>query len=108
MIFEDGFSDDGFSRVEGVVCPRLSGMAPSTPGERPLWLLQMIGFNILQRDHPMHTLIPRLDNYDEVEIMVVARPMRGAEGMGAAAVGPGHRNTTYTGVRGPEQPKGKG
>ena len=30
--------------------------------------------------------------------------------MGAAAVGPGHRATTYTGVRGrgPEQPKGKG
>ena len=44
----------------------------------------------------------------KVEIMVVARPMRGEEGMGAAAVGPGHRATTYTGVRGPEQPKGKG
>ena len=44
----------------------------------------------------------------EVEIMIVARPLRGAEGMGAATVGPGHRNTTYTGVRGPEAPKGKG
>ena len=63
---------------------------------------------VLQRDDPMHTFIPRLDNYDEVEIIVVARPMRGAEGMGAATVGPGHRNTTYTGVRGPKQPNGKG
>ena len=35
---------------------------------------------ILQHDDPMQTSIPRLDNYDEVEIMVVARPMRGAEG----------------------------
>ena len=40
--------------------------------------------------------------------MIVARPLRGAEGMGAATVGPGHRNTTYTGVRGPEAPKKKG
>ena len=40
--------------------------------------------------------------------MVVARPMRCAEGMGAAAVGKGHPATTYTGVRGPEQPKGEG
>ena len=32
----------------------------------------------------------------------------GEEGMGAAAVGKGHRNTTYTGYRGPEAPKGKG
>ena len=34
--------------------------------------------------------------------------MRCAEGMGATAIGPVHRATTYTGVRGPEQPKGKG
>ena len=40
--------------------------------------------------------------------MIVARPLRSAEGMGAATVGPGHRNTTCTGVRGPEAPKGKG
>ena len=41
--------------------------------------------------------------------MVVARPLRGAEGMGAATLSPGHRNTTYTGVRGPDTPKkGKG
>ena len=40
--------------------------------------------------------------------MVVARPLRGAEGMGTATVGKGHRNTTYTGLRGPEMPKGKG
>ena len=39
---------------------------------------------------------------------MLARPMRGAEGTGAGAVGRGHRATTYTGVRGPEQPKGKG
>ena len=63
---------------------------------------------IMQRDDPMHTLIPRLDDYEEVEIMIIARPLRGAEGVGAATVGPGHRNTTYTGVRGPEAPKGKG
>ena len=44
---------------------------------------------------------------NEVKIMVVARPTRGEEGMGAAAVGPGHRATTYTGVRRPEQPKGR-
>ena len=31
--------------------------------------------------------------------MIVTRPVRGAEGMGAATVGKGHRNTTYTGVR---------
>ena len=35
----------------------------------------------------MRTLLPRLTDYSKVEIMVVARPMRGAEGMGAAAVG---------------------
>ena len=40
--------------------------------------------------------------------MVVARPMRVGEGMGAAAVGKGDRATTCTGVRGPEQLKGKG
>ena len=61
---------------------------------------------LLQRDDPMHTLIPRLDNYEDVEIMSVARPMRGGEGMGAATVGKGHRS--YTGVLGPEMPKGKG
>ena len=60
---------------------------------------------ILQRDDPMHTLIPRVDDCSEVEIMFVAPPRRGEEGMGAAAVGPGHRATTYTGVRGPELPR---
>ena len=63
---------------------------------------------IMQRDDPMHTLIPQLTDCSEVEIIVVARPMRSAEGMGTAAVGHGHRATSYTGVRGPEQPKGKG
>ena len=63
---------------------------------------------IMQRDDPMSTLIPRLTSYEDVEVMVVARPLRGAEGMGAATVGKGHRNTTYTGLRGPEMPKGKG
>ena len=42
---------------------------------------------------------PRLTSYEDVEVMVVARPFRGAEGMGAATVGKGHRSTTYTGVR---------
>ena len=51
---------------------------------------------------------PRLTSYEDVEVMVVARPLRGAEGMGAATVGKGQKNTTYTGVRGPEMPKGKG
>ena len=59
----------------------------------------------LEKDRFGH--ISRLDNYQEVEIMVVARPLRGAEGMGAATVGPGERNTTYTGVRGPEAPRGR-
>ena len=63
---------------------------------------------IMQRDDPMGTPIPQLDSYKDVEIMIVARPLRGAEGMGAAAVGKGHRSTTYTGVRGPEMPKGTG
>ena len=63
---------------------------------------------IMQRDAPLGTPIPRLDNYEDVEIMIVARPLRGAEGMGAATVGKGDRSTTYTGVRGPEMPKGKG
>ena len=62
----------------------------------------------VQRDDSMHALIPRLQDYEDVEILFVARPMIGEEGMGAAAVGPGHRATTYTGVRSPEQPKGKG
>ena len=63
---------------------------------------------IMQRDDPMSTPIPRLTDYEDVEVMIVARPLRGEEGMGAAAVGKGHRNTTYTGYRGPEAPKGKG
>ena len=63
---------------------------------------------IMQRDDPMSTPIPRLTDYEDVEIMIVARPLRGEEGMGAATVGKGHRNTTYTGYRGPEAPKGKG
>ena len=62
---------------------------------------------IMQRDDPI-TPIPRLTSYEDVEVMVVARPLRGAEGMGAATVGQGHRSTTYTEVRGPEMPKGKG
>ena len=60
---------------------------------------------IMQRDDPMGTPIPRLTSYEDVEVMVVARPLRGAEGMGAATV---HRSTTCTGVRGPEMPKTKG
>ena len=63
---------------------------------------------IMQRDDPMSTPIPRLASYEGVEVMIVARPLRGEEGMGAATVGKGHRNTTYTGYRGPEAPKGKG
>ena len=63
---------------------------------------------IMQHDDPMASPIPRLTSYEDVKIMVVARPLRGAEGIGAAAVGKGHRSTTYTGVRGPEMPKGKG
>ena len=63
---------------------------------------------VIQRDDPMASPIPRLTRHEDVEIMVVARPLRGAEGMGAAAVGKGYRSTTYTGVRGPEMPKGKG
>ena len=62
----------------------------------------------MQRDDPMSTPIPRLTSYEDVEVMIVARPLRGAEGMGAATVSKGHRNTTYTGYRGPEMPKGKG
>ena len=62
---------------------------------------------IMQRDDPMSTPIPRLSSYEDVEVMVVARPLRGAEGMRAATVGKGHRNTTYTGLRGPEAPKAK-
>ena len=63
---------------------------------------------IMQRDDPMSTPIPRLTNYEDVEVMVVARPLKNAEGMGAATVGKGHRNTTYTELCGPEMPKGKG
>ena len=63
---------------------------------------------ITQRDDPMSTPVPRLSSYEGVEVMIVARPLRGAEGLGAAAVGKGHRNTTYTGLRGPEAAKGKG
>ena len=63
---------------------------------------------VMQRDDPISTPIPRLTSYEDVEVMVVARPLRGAEGMGAATVGKGHRNTRYTGLRGPELLKGKG
>ena len=62
---------------------------------------------IMQRDYPMASPIPRLSSYEDVEVMVVARPLRGAEGMGDATVGKGHRRTTYTGVRGPECPRAK-
>ena len=31
---------------------------------------------IMQRDDPMSTPIPRLTNYEDVEIMIVARPLR--------------------------------
>ena len=41
----------------------------------------------MQRDDTMSTPIPRLSSYEDVEVMVVARPLRGAEGMGAATVG---------------------
>ena len=76
------------------------------------WRKTVVAFSgdhlfIMQRDDPMGTPIPRLENYEDVEIMIVARPLRGAEGMGAATVGKGHRSTTYTGVRGPESRKAK-
>ena len=36
---------------------------------------------IMQRDYPMASPIPRLTSYEDVEVMVVARPVRGAEGI---------------------------
>ena len=107
---------DPVAQCQMVVFPcRQGGMPPFRwDGAIDNWRKTMLPFSneriyIMQRDDPMHTLIPRLDDYEEdVEIMVVAQPLRGAEGMGAATVGPGHRNTTYTGVRGAEAPKGKG
>ena len=50
---------------------------------------------IMQRDDPMSTPIPRLTDYKDVEIMIVARPLRGEEGMGAATVGKGHKHHLY-------------
>ena len=82
-------------------CHRLSMMERSTNGGRPLWLSHAIGCTSCSAP------IPRLTSYEDVEVMVVARPLRGAEGMGAATVGKGHRSTTYTGVRGPEALKSK-
>ena len=35
---------------------------------------------IMQRDDPMSTPIPRLSSYEDVEVMVVARPRRGRHG----------------------------
>ena len=35
----------------------------------------------MQRDDPKSTPIPLLSSYEDVEVMVVARPLRGAEGM---------------------------
>ena len=69
------------------------------------WRKTLLAFSgdrvyIMQRDDPMSTPVPRLSSYEGVEVMMVARPLRGEEGMGAAAVGKGHRNTTYTGMRG--------
>ena len=68
------------------------------------WKKTVVAFSrdhvfIMQRDDPMASPIPRSDSYEDVEIMIVARSLRGAEGMGAATVGKGHRSTTYTGVR---------
>ena len=45
-------------------------------GASERWSKTVVAFSndrmyFLQRDDPVHTLIPRLDNYDEVEIMVV-------------------------------------
>ena len=83
------------------------GMPPfKYDGAIDQWRKTVVAFS---GDHAfiMGTPIPRLDNYEDVEIMIVARPLRGAEGMGAAAVGKGHRST-YAGVRGPEMLKGKG
>ena len=62
---------------------------------------------LMQRDDPMSTPIPRLTDYEDVEIMIVARPLRGEEGMGAAAVGKGHRNTTSTGTEDPRHPRAR-
>ena len=77
------------------------------------WRKSVLAFSgdrvyIMQRDDPMSTPVPRLSSYEGVEVMIVARPLRGEESMGAAAVGKGHRNTTYTGMRSPEAPKQKG
>ena len=54
-------------------------------GERPSWLSPTIvsiscSATILCR----RLYIPRLTDYEDVEIMIVARPLRGEEGMGAA------------------------
>ena len=87
------------------------GMPPfKYDGAIDQWRKTVMAFSeeIMQRDDPMASPIPRVTSYEDVEIMVVARPLRGAEGMGAATVGKGHRSTTYTGVRGPEMPKGTG
>ena len=90
------------------------GMPPfKYDGAIDQWKKAVVAFSrdhvfIMQRDDPMASPIPRLDNYEDVETMIVARPLRGPEGMGAAIVGKGHSSTTYTGVRGPEMPKGKG
>ena len=89
-------------------CRHSSMMVSSTSGKKTVVAFSRDHVFIMQRDDPMASPIPRLDNYEDVEIMIVARPLRGAEGMGAATVGKCHRSTTYTGVRGPEMPKGKG
>ena len=80
-----------------------------TDGERPFWLSRAIVSTSCSATILCRRLsLDCMTDYEDVEIMIVARPLRGEEGMGAAAVGKGHRNTTYTGYRGPEAPKGKG
>ena len=78
--------DGGFSHAGKEGCPLPLGRCHRQ--------LEKDRCGFLQRSDLHHGLIPRLDNYEEVEIMILARPLRGAEGMGAATVGPGHRNTT--------------
>ena len=69
-------------------CNNMGDMPPfKWDGAIERWRKTVVAFSndrmyMLQRDDPMHTLIPQLNDDREVEIMVVvARPMRGEEGI---------------------------
>ena len=88
----------GSTRARKGVCHHSGMMVRSTSGERPSWLSQAIEFTSCERDDPMSTPVPRLSSYEGVEVMIVARPLRGAEGLGTCTALHGTRPDAPHGI----------